>query len=632
MQLEPPTSTTLPTEDALHVAVLAAAHALDNGDAVAAVAHLSDVPLVSSDVPTRLVVSSLWKPLLSQHLTSRTGSGQGLRETKQALGAIEAACVNAHFVWNAYRAMGDLEKAAGPTHAAALVATVLWDRILEADEALFTLAFHLFFRGQPDLCVPAWKWFLTERPEYVPSYWQYLLVMKANTAAGAEPGSSVDTLLAELNRQDLSPLFAVYRMQQTQSPVATIVAAAAALKDATHRDRVAEYMVTTGFAPDDIYDVAKAFPKLTGDGPESEAAQALMCARLAAGEQRWKDAEQLSGVARRTAKLKITAGLVHANALAHLSECAGAHAVLDEILETEGASIFEQAQATFLRVTTLMAEAGVVFPESAPPRAFEPTPGRPLAQSLWIGPRLRWIEHLAIKSYLDNGWRFQLYTYENVENVPDGCEILDASSIIPEREIFREGTGSGLHAGSVGGFSDLFRYRLLADRGGMWTDTDVVNLQRFDPDGCRFVSTEWTDAGFVTLNGAIMAAPAGDPFVERAYERASELLATNEMFFTRIGPYLIAELIVEMGVSCTDIAPMGFLSPIGPMNTSVLFGPHAALAGRPDFKNALNLHVYTEVWRVLGLGPTRPPAPEAYLGHLYARHCGEEVPTDLVSP
>ena len=623
MQLDPSTSPDLSTEDALHDAVLAAARALDDGDADAANAHLSAVPLITCDVPTRLVAASLWKRLLSLHLASDGASGHDARKARRALSAIEAACKDSQFNWSAYRAMGDLEKAAGPTHAAAVVASVMWDRILKADEALFSLAFQLFFRGQPDRCLPAWTWFLSIRREYVPSYWQYLLVMKADGTGAAEPGGSTDTLLAEIDRGDLSALFEVYRLQQSQRPVEAIVAAAVALEDAAHRNRVSEYMITTGFASDDIAIVAKAFPKLTGSNPESAAAQALMSARHAAGERRWNEAAELAGVACGSSRFMIAAGLVRANALAHLFECAGAHAILDEILEADEATNFERAQATFMRVTALMAEADATFPEAAPAKTFEPTPGRPLAQSLWIGPRLRWIEHLAIKSYLDNGWRFQLYAYENVENVPQGCEILDASAIIPEREVFREGTGSGLHAGSVGGFSDLFRYRLLADRGGMWTDTDVVNQQRFDPDGCRFVSTEWTDAGFVTLNGAIMAAPAGDPFVERAYERASELLASREMFFTRIGPFLIAEMIVEMGLSCTEISPIGFLGPVGPMNTSVLFGPHAQVAERREFKDALNLHVYTEVWRVLGLGPNRPPAPDTYLGHLYARHCGQ---------
>nr|VFJ74537.1 MAG: hypothetical protein BECKFW1821C_GA0114237_106322 [Candidatus Kentron sp. FW] len=33
---------------------------------------------------------------------------------------------------------------------------------------------------------------------------------------------------------------------------------------------------------------------------------------------------------------------------------------------------------------------------------------QPLAQSLWIGPRLRWIENMCIRSFLRNGWRFEL--------------------------------------------------------------------------------------------------------------------------------------------------------------------------------------------------------------------------------
>ena len=39
-------------------------------------------------------------------------------------------------------------------------------------------------------------------------------------------------------------------------------------------------------------------------------------------------------------------------------------------------------------------------------------------QSLWVGNRLSRMEHYSIKSFLKLGYKFILYTYEPVANIP----------------------------------------------------------------------------------------------------------------------------------------------------------------------------------------------------------------------
>ena len=98
-------------------------------------------------------------------------------------------------------------------------------------------------------------------------------------------------------------------------------------------------------------------------------------------------------------------------------------------------------------------DAGHPAPEEEEDLTFPVDAGQPLAQALWVGPRLRWVEQLSIASYLRNGWRYQLYVYDIPQNVPEGCEILDAEAILPRAKLFREGGSSGVHAGSLGAFS-----------------------------------------------------------------------------------------------------------------------------------------------------------------------------------
>jgi hypothetical protein len=344
--------------------------------------------------------------------------------------------------------------------------------------------------------------------------------------------------------------------------------------------------------------------------------------RPANAEGLWSDVVEPAAGAAVPTQFRYQAKLLRANALGRTGRTEDGRRIVSEVRLANDVPGFLRARTEFIGLTLESIDRGIPLPEHSEIPELPERPGRPLAQSLWVGPRLRWIERLAIRSYLDNGWRFQLYVYDDPEGVPDGCEVLDASAIIPEGQVFREGSGSGLHAGSVGAFSDLFRYRMLAERGGMWTDTDVINFRRFDPDGMCFVSTEISDAGLITPNGAMMAAPAGADIMERAYDRASALILSGDMYFARIGPQLLGEILADGGLEDAFLMPPGFLSPVSWMNTGTLLRPHDEVMARQEMKNIVNMHVYTEMWRMLGLGLDRPPLESTFLGRLYAEKFG----------
>lgn len=101
-----------------------------------------------------------------------------------------------------------------------------------------------------------------------------------------------------------------------------------------------------------------------------------------------------------------------------------------------------------------------------PPPAI-PTPE---VNSLWIGETLPPLAELCLRSYLANGVAFRLFCYRDYDNIPEGTIVCDASTIIPEDCIFYHKNGS------LAPFSDWFRYVLLEERGGFWTDMDVICL------------------------------------------------------------------------------------------------------------------------------------------------------------
>jgi hypothetical protein len=238
---------------------------------------------------------------------------------------------------------------------------------------------------------------------------------------------------------------------------------------------------------------------------------------------------------------------------------------------------------------------------------------------------------MSMQSFLLNGWRYKLYVYDEPEGVPHGVEVADAAAILPRDTIFREGAGSGAHRGSLGAFSDLFRYALLVRRGGFWTDTDVINLDLFEPDGARLIASEWTDAGLIGPNGAQMAAPADDPLQRTALAAAEELRAGGDMHFARIGPELLAELLAAGGRASYALMDPEFLNPIGWMQTGQLLTPFDTMRRSPCLARARNIHVYTETWRLIGLALDTPPPPDSFLGTLRVRLAEADSPRpDLV--
>ena len=93
-------------------------------------------------------------------------------------------------------------------------------------------------------------------------------------------------------------------------------------------------------------------------------------------------------------------------------------------------------------------------------------------QSLWVGNKLSELEILCIKSFQKNGHKFHLYTYNKIKNLPPKVIVKDANNIILKKNLFT-------HKSSFLPFSDLFRYKLLYDKGGYWVDMDMICLRPF---------------------------------------------------------------------------------------------------------------------------------------------------------
>jgi hypothetical protein len=145
---------------------------------------------------------------------------------------------------------------------------------------------------------------------------------------------------------------------------------------------------------------------------------------------------------------------------------------------------------------------------------------KPEVQSLWVGNRLSRMEYYSIKSFLNLGYKFVLYTYEPVANVPKGTIVKNGNTIIPKKEIF-------FLKKTLLPFADIFRYKMLYLNGGYWVDLDMIALKQFDFKEPYIFSSERTiqkgafrnrKSKFVS-NIGVLKAPKGSPFYKELYER-----------------------------------------------------------------------------------------------------------------
>ena len=142
-----------------------------------------------------------------------------------------------------------------------------------------------------------------------------------------------------------------------------------------------------------------------------------------------------------------------------------------------------------------------------------------IVQSLWVGPELSLMEQYSIRSFLKHGFEFHLYTYEKVRNVPRGTILKNANEIMPNKEVFKLKE-------TFLPFSDIWRYKMLYEKGNYWVDLDMICLKPFDFKDPYVFSSERTlqKGAFASkatyiVNVGILKAPKGSNFYLELYEK-----------------------------------------------------------------------------------------------------------------
>ncbi|WP_424363274.1 glycosyltransferase [Methylocystis parvus] len=142
-----------------------------------------------------------------------------------------------------------------------------------------------------------------------------------------------------------------------------------------------------------------------------------------------------------------------------------------------------------------------------------------------------------------------------------GVQTAPAEDIVP-RGLFERILGSS----EIRYFSDIFRYAVLYEHGGLWMDTDVVLLRSFPFCGDYFFNLQWR-AGAANehfICGNVIYAKKYSPHIRALYEAAVSLAKEpHSGAFGDVGPKLLSDYVCSKeGAELRDwvFSPMFFNS------------------------------------------------------------------------
>ena len=201
-------------------------------------------------------------------------------------------------------------------------------------------------------------------------------------------------------------------------------------------------------------------------------------------------------------------------------------------------------------------------------------------QGLWVG-KLTDMEKLCMRSFLHHGFKYDLYTYAPIWDVPAGVNVLDANAIIPREQAFL--TARVLGGKTWAGFSDIFRYKMLMMKGGWWIDSDFVCLKPFDFDSDYIFTGTGT-----SISPGFVKVPQNDPMIKWVYEQAAPIYGPDMQWGSISG-------LIEVGVRKFDLYNYK-------INPDWFFPVGMAELTAKGFKSnkvdeAYAVHMWNEIWR-----------------------------------
>lgn len=178
-----------------------------------------------------------------------------------------------------------------------------------------------------------------------------------------------------------------------------------------------------------------------------------------------------------------------------------------------------------------------------------------------------------------------------MKGIPEGVNVKDASEVIPPDRKFKY-----KEYDSYAGFADLFRYKLLVEKGNYWVDSDVVCLKLFMHDAEYVFAGERVlhprqDKKMIVAN-CIFKVLADSPIMDYCY-RVADNKTPDSLKWGQTGPQLLTRAVSDLSM-WSSVADPEVFCPVGWWSWHQFINPTVD-------KNILNgaeaTHLWNEMWR-----------------------------------
>jgi hypothetical protein len=243
--------------------------------------------------------------------------------------------------------------------------------------------------------------------------------------------------------------------------------------------------------------------------------------------------------------------------------------------------------------------------------AGEPATPTHRFQSFWAGGPLTPYEWFCLKSFIDCGHAFDLYTFDASIVVPTGVRMCDAAELFDPEEFFVYEDGFG--KGSPSAFANCFRYKLLARKGGWWVDTDVVCLAENIPGFSDFFA--WQEADLIAC-GVLFFEP-GHPLMVRCLEEALKL--GRAVRWGDTGPILFTRVVGELGYGHRAL-PSSICYPVHHSDAADVLRPSKSASVGQRTATSLFIHLWNAMLQHIGVQKSSLPPKNSMLRQWLEQH------------
>ncbi|ADZ09155.1 hypothetical protein Metbo_0906 [Methanobacterium lacus] len=222
--------------------------------------------------------------------------------------------------------------------------------------------------------------------------------------------------------------------------------------------------------------------------------------------------------------------------------------------------------------------------------------------TLWISTdhTLPEIQHLSIQSMILTGHTVTLYTYEDLDNVPDGVKLKDANQIIDESEIFTY--KEGFNKGSYSGFANVFRYKCIEITGKSWFDCDILaikNINEIYPLE-NIISSQYNVDNTIYPNNGFLRLSRGDELIINLINAVDSMDLEN-VKHGETGPRLLKSVMdSENPEHYKYLADPNFVSPINYFEYEDYLKPSKQIIPTLDLDDIWGFHIWNAMFRENG--------------------------------